>query len=64
MPHMAVDFDVFDLQIGNRRFEMRVPVDQTFATVDQPLVIHLDKDLEHGIVEVAGLFACGRAFGT
>ena len=26
---------------------MRVPVDQTFAAIDQALVVHLNKDFDH-----------------
>ena len=53
MPHMAVNFDVLDLEIGNRGLEMRVPVHQPLAAVDQALFIHLDKDLDHGVVEIS-----------
>ena len=55
---MARDFDVLDLEIGDRGLEMRVPVDQPLAAIDQPLVVHIDEDLDHGVVEIA-LFAVG-----
>ena len=58
VPHVAVDFDVLDLEIGNRGLEMRVPVHQTLAAIDEALVIHIDEDLDHGVVEIA-LFALG-----
>ena len=52
MPHMAVALDILDLKIGYRRFKMRIPVDQPLAAIDQPLVVKVDKDLQHGIVEI------------
>ena len=64
VPHVAVDFGVFDLEIGNCRFEMRIPVDQTFAAIDQALVIHVDKNADHGIVEIAVFFTVRCSFGT
>ena len=53
MPHMAGRLEVLDLKVRNRRFEMRVPVDQPLAAIDQALVIHLHKDLDDGVVEIA-----------
>ena len=50
---MTGDFDILDFQIRNRGLEMRVPVDQTLAAIDQALVVHLDEDLDHGVMEVA-----------
>ena len=52
MPHMAGGFDIFDLEIRDRGFEMRIPVDQAFSAINQTLVIHVDKDLDHGVVEI------------
>ena len=63
VPHMAVDFDVFDLKVADRRFEMRVPVDQSLAAIDQPFVIHFHEDFDHGVMEIAGLFSVRRAAG-
>ena len=42
---------------------MGVPVDQAFAAIDQALVVHIDKDLDDGVVEVAILTSrrTGRA---
>ena len=39
---------------------MRVPVHQTLAAIDQALVVHFHKDLDHGIVEIPVLigFRC------
>ena len=59
MPHMARNLDILDLKVGNRRFKMRVPVDQSFATIDQTFFIHLNKDLDHRIVEIAALIRGG-----
>ena len=59
MPHMARGLDILDLEIADRGFEMRVPVHQALAAIDKALVIHVDKDLDHRVVEIA-LFACGR----
>ena len=58
MPHVAVNFDILDFQVGDRGFKMRVPVDQPLAAIDQALVIHIDKNLDHGVVEIA-IFAAG-----
>jgi hypothetical protein len=64
MPHMALDLDILDLQVRNGGFEMRVPVDQPLAAIDEPLVVEIDEDLDHRIVEIgalAGLGVAGRA---
>ena len=63
VPHMARRFDILDLQIGNRRLEMRVPIDQPLAAVNQALVVHLHKDADHGVVEIA-LVPLWRARGA
>ena len=52
VPHVACNFEVFDLKIGDRCFEMRIPVDQTLAAIDEPLLIHFNKNLDHSIVEI------------
>ena len=59
MPHVPVDIHIFDFQIRNGRLEMRVPVDEAFAAIDQAVFVHLDEDLDDGVVEVA-FFACRR----
>ncbi len=64
VPHVARDFFVLDLQIGNCGFKMRVPVHQALAAVDEALVIHIDKDLDHRVMEIAGLFTFGRGFSA
>jgi hypothetical protein len=38
---MAVDFDILDLEVGNRGFELRVPVDQPLVLVDQAFLVEL-----------------------
>ena len=53
VPHMAVDFGVLDLQIRNRGLELRVPVHQPLAAIDQALIVEIDEDLEDGVVEVS-----------
>ena len=64
MPHMPRHFDSLNLQIGNRGFKLRVPVHQPLAAIDQALVVHIDKDLDHRVVEIA-LFPrrCARRAG-
>ena len=52
VPHMAVDFFILDFEIGNRRLELRVPIDQTFGAIDQALIIEIDKSLVHGRAEI------------
>ena len=59
VPHVTRHLDVLDFQIGNRGFEMRVPVHQPLAAIDQALAVHVHEDLDDGVVEVA-LFAFRR----
>ena len=49
VPHVAVDFAVLDLEVGDRGLELRVPVDQPLAVIDQALLVERDEDLEHGL---------------
>ena len=53
-PHVAVHLDLLDLKIRDRGFKMRIPVHQPFAAVNQALVIHVDKYLDHRIGKVSG----------
>ena len=53
VPHVAGNLGVLDLKVGNRGLEMRVPVHEALAAIDQALVVKVDKDLDHRIVEVA-----------
>ncbi len=46
-PHLAR----FDLEVGDRRQHLGVPVDQAVVLVDQPLAIEIDEHLEHGAGE-------------
>ena len=63
VPHVTVDLGALDLEVRDRGLEMRVPVDQPLAAVDQPLVVHIHEDLDDGIVEIAFL-ALGRTGGA
>ena len=46
VPHMAVDVAVLDLEVGNRRLELGIPVDQPLAAVDEAFAIERDEDLD------------------
>ena len=59
MPETAFGIDCLDLQIANRRFQRRVPVDQPFVAVDQTVIIEIDKNLQHGLIHA---FVHGEAF--
>ena len=63
VPHVARGFDVFDFEVGDGGLKVRVPVHQALAAVDEALVVHIDKDLDDGVVEIA-IFADWRARGT
>ena len=39
VPHLAVGFDVLDLEVGDGGLETGVPVDQTLGAVDQALLV-------------------------
>ena len=49
MPHMARRLDILHFEVRDRRLEMRVPVDQPLALVDQPLVVKLNEHLANGL---------------
>ena len=49
MPHMAVDFFLHDLKVGNRRQKPRIPIDEALVFVNQPLFVKRDKHLHHGL---------------
>ncbi len=40
---------ILDLEVGDRRAQARVPVDEVVVAVDEPLLVELDEDLEHGL---------------
>ena len=45
--HLAVGFGVFHFQIGHRTLQHRVPADQTFAAVNEALLVKLHKGFGH-----------------
>ena len=47
VPKAAADFPAFDLEIGNRRLEFGIPVDQPVVAIDQPLTVKGDEHLAH-----------------
>ncbi|MNI07008.1 hypothetical protein D3C73_600080 [compost metagenome] len=59
VPHVAVDFLALDFEIRNRRFEFRVPVDQSLAAIDQAFLVERDEDFEHRLGKT---FIHGEAF--
>ena len=46
IPEAALDLDLLHFEIGDRGEQLRVPVDQPFVLVDQPLAMELDEDLD------------------
>ena len=52
VPERTLHILRLDLEIGNRGLELGVPVYQPLVAVDQPVVIKVDKGLEHGIAEM------------
>ena len=42
-------FDLLDLDVGDRRLQLRIPVDEALVAIDQPLAIELHEHLEHGL---------------
>jgi hypothetical protein len=52
---MAGGLAVLDLEVGDRGLEMRVPVHEALAAVDQAAFVEVDEDLEDGVVEVGAL---------
>ena len=51
MPKVSVDLLLLDLEVGDRRQKLRIPVHKALVLVDQPLVIERDEDLEHRLGE-------------
>ena len=45
VPHVARNFDVLDLEVGDRRLEAGMPVDQPLIAIDQTLVVEVDEHL-------------------
>ncbi len=48
MPEMALGLVALHLEIGDRRVQLRVPVDQPLVAVDQPVLVELDEHLADG----------------
>ena len=51
MPVGPVHLALFDLEVRDRRLEMRIPVDQPLVAIDQPVPVQLDKHLAHSGVQ-------------
>ncbi len=51
MPEMALGLDLHDFEVGNRRLQHRVPVDEALVLVDQPFPIELDEHFDDGAGE-------------
>ena len=49
VPHMAVDFFLHHLKVGNCRQKPWVPVNKALVFVNQPLFVKRDKHLHHGL---------------
>ena len=48
VPEVALHLDLLHLEVGDRRLELRVPVDEPLVLVDQALLVEVDEHLEHG----------------
>jgi hypothetical protein len=49
MPEMAVDLDRLGLEVGDRRLQLDVPVDQPLVLVDQAFLVELDEGAGDGL---------------
>ena len=49
MPEVSVDFFIFEFEVGNRGFELRIPIDLTLIAIDQTFLIQLNKDFKDGL---------------
>ena len=47
VPHTAIDLNGFHLKVRDRRAEHRVPVNQTRATINQPILVQAHKCFHH-----------------
>ena len=52
VPEMAGKGLLLNFQIGNRGFQLRVPIDQPLVAVKQAIVVKIDKYFEHSLSEV------------
>ena len=50
-PEVALLLDLLDLEVGDGGLEVRVPVDQALAAVDQAAVVEVDEDLQDRVVK-------------
>ena len=48
---MAVHFARFHLKVGNRGFEVRIPIHQPLVAIQQPLIVKLNKHLDDGLAK-------------
>lgn len=46
VPEIAVDLVLFDFEVGDRRQQLRVPVDEALVLVDQALLVERDEDFQ------------------
>ena len=60
IPHFTFDITIFDFQIGDGGMQFRIPVDQSFAAVDQTILMQADKSLLYRCIEA---LVHGEAFG-
>ncbi len=51
VPELAVDLTRFDLKVGNRGLQARVPIHQPLVAVDEALVEEIDEHLQDGAAE-------------
>ena len=49
MPHRAGFFFRQHFQIGDRRVQLRIPVHQTLAAIDQAILVQTHEGLLHGL---------------
>ena len=59
VPHVAVGLAVLDFEIGNRRLELRIPVNEPLAAIDQAFLVERDEDFQNGLGQA---FVHGEAF--
>ncbi len=48
---MPVHLPRLDLEVGDRRMELGIPVDEPLVAIDQPLAVEIDEDLAHRMAE-------------
>ena len=48
VPELALDLPLLDFQVGNRRVQLGVPIDQALVAINQPLSVQFDEHLAHG----------------